>query len=86
MGLSTEMNNRFAAGPRLGTGERATHRPRVEYALVETDITDLAQAASRIEAFFIASPVSGIHQQVERVADELEHVAHAAGEQAAFVR
>ena len=50
MGLSTEMNNRFAAGPRLGTGERATHRPRVEYALVETDITDLAPAASRIEA------------------------------------
>jgi DNA-binding NtrC family response regulator len=42
------MNNRFVAGPRLG--ERAGHRPRLEYALVETDITDLAQAASRIEA------------------------------------
>jgi len=50
MGLSTEMNNRFAAGPRLGSGERANHRPRVEYALVETEITDLAHAASRIEA------------------------------------
>jgi DNA-binding NtrC family response regulator len=50
MGLSTEMNNRFAAGPRLGTADRASHRPRVEYAVVETDITDLAQAASRIEA------------------------------------
>lgn len=50
MGLSTEMNNTFAAPPRLATAERANHRPRVEYALVETDITDLAQAASRIEA------------------------------------
>jgi DNA-binding NtrC family response regulator len=51
MGLSTEMNGRFAAGPpRPGTGERASIRPRAEYSLVETDITDLAQAASRIEA------------------------------------
>ena len=48
MTLSAEVNSRLVGeGPRLGT--RGV-RPRVEYALVETDITDLAQAVSRIEA------------------------------------
>lgn len=51
MSLSTEMNGRFAADrPRSGSGERPDTRTRTEYALVETDITDLAQAVSRIEA------------------------------------
>ena len=36
--------------PRQGNGERTESKPRTDYALVETDITDLAQATSRIEA------------------------------------
>lgn len=51
MALSIDMHNRFAGErPRQGNGERINVRPRVDYALVETDITDLTQAASRIEA------------------------------------
>jgi len=52
MNLSSDMNRRIAERPRNGSGlrEKADPKPRAEYALVETDITDLAQAASRIEA------------------------------------
>ncbi len=51
MTLYTGMNSRVVGdGPRQRTGERADAGRRVEYALIETDITDLAQAASRIEA------------------------------------
>ncbi len=51
MALSTEVNRRFASErPRQAATEKTATRPRAEYALVETDITDLAQAASRIEA------------------------------------
>jgi DNA-binding NtrC family response regulator len=51
MNLSTEVNRRFVADrARPKNGDRTETRPRAEYALVETDITDLAQAASRIDA------------------------------------
>jgi DNA-binding NtrC family response regulator len=51
MNLSTEVNRRFVADrTRPKNGDRTETRPRAEYALVETDITDLAQAASRIDA------------------------------------
>ncbi len=51
MTFSTEVNRRsIGDSARQGTGERAEARPRADYALVETDITDLTQAASRIEA------------------------------------
>ena len=51
MALSTEVNRRLASErPRQAVAERVETRSRAEYALVETDITDLAQAASRIEA------------------------------------
>jgi DNA-binding NtrC family response regulator len=51
MDLPTELNRRFVGDrPRAGTGERAEARSGAEYALVETDITNLAQATSRIEA------------------------------------
>ena len=51
MNLSTEVNRRFVADrTRLKNGDRTEIRPHAEYALVESDITDLAQAASRIEA------------------------------------
>ena len=51
MNLSTEINRRFV-GPRArpANGERPEAQRRPEYSLIETDITDLAQAASRIEA------------------------------------
>ena len=51
MNLSTEVNRRFVADrTRPKNGDRTEARPRAEYALFETDITDLAQAASRIDA------------------------------------
>ena len=51
MTLTTEANGRSVGDrPRDGTSERADARPRPDYELVETDITDLAQATSRIEA------------------------------------
>lgn len=47
MTLSTEVNRRYVGDkPR----PKINPRPRAEYALVESDITDLAQAASRLEA------------------------------------
>lgn len=52
MNLSTEMNRRYVGDrPRLTAVEKSDPRPRPQdYSLVETDITDLAHAASRIEA------------------------------------
>ena len=52
MNLSTEMNRRYVGErPRLTAVEKSDSRPRTQdYTLVETDITDLAQATSRIEA------------------------------------
>src|SRR5688572_16113121 len=51
MNLSTEVNGRFAdTRPRPAAGKRRGIRPGADYALVETDVTDLAQATSRIEA------------------------------------
>jgi DNA-binding NtrC family response regulator len=52
MALSTEINRRYAGErPRPATNEKSESRgPRAEYALVETDITDLTQAVSRIDA------------------------------------
>src|SRR5215210_2719456 len=51
MNLSTEVNRRYVADrTRHKNGDRTESRSRTEYGLVETDITDLAQAASRIEA------------------------------------
>jgi DNA-binding NtrC family response regulator len=51
MNLSTEVNRRFVADrTRHKNGDRTDQRSRADYALIETDITDLAQAASRIEA------------------------------------
>ena len=47
LSTSTEMNGRYGGNrPRPRTAERTRH----DYTLIETDITDLAQAASRIEA------------------------------------
>ena len=45
MTLSTEVERR-----RVGERPRQDSRPRAEYVLAETDITDLTQATSRIEA------------------------------------
>lgn len=51
MDLSTEMNRRFGAErPRPVSAERSEQRARPDYVVVETDITDLAQAVTRIEA------------------------------------
>ena len=53
MNLSTEMNRRYVGDrPRLTAVEKSDSRPRSlpDYSLVETDITDLVQATSRIEA------------------------------------
>ncbi len=51
MDLTRNVNRLFSGDTsRKGNGERTDARPRIEYALVETDITDLAQAASRIDA------------------------------------
>ena len=50
MNLSPEPNRRYIERPRIKPGEKVEPRPRTDYALIETDITDLAQAASRIEA------------------------------------
>ncbi|HUR98121.1 MAG TPA: helix-turn-helix domain-containing protein [Pyrinomonadaceae bacterium] len=51
MNLSTEVNRRFVADrTRHKNGDRTESKPRGEYSLVETDITDLSQAASRIDA------------------------------------
>ena len=51
MNLSTEINRRFVGErARPANGERPEAQRRAEYSLIETDITDLAQAASRIEA------------------------------------
>ena len=50
MNLSPDPNQRYVGErPRVRTGETQI-RQRAEYALIETDITDLSQAASRIEA------------------------------------
>lgn len=51
MNLSTEMNRRYIGSrPRPTEVEKADPQAKQDYVLVETDITDLAQAASRIEA------------------------------------
>ena|SRR5688500_17271905 len=51
MNLSTEVNGSFVGTrPRQGASERSGMRTGTDYALVETDVTDLAQATSRIEA------------------------------------
>src|SRR5688572_25472426 len=51
MALYTEMNRRFAGDPpRPTSSERSEPRSRAEFALVETDVTDLSQAVSRIDA------------------------------------
>ncbi len=51
MNLSTEVNRMFGGDrPRQANGEKTDGRSRADYTLVETDITDLAQATSRIEA------------------------------------
>jgi len=50
MNLSPEPNQRYVDRLRSRPAERAELKPRTDYALIETDITDLAQAASRIDA------------------------------------
>jgi len=50
MNLSPETNGRYVDRLRSRPAENAGPRPRTDYALIETDITDLAQAASRIDA------------------------------------
>jgi len=51
MNLSTDINRRYIGNrPRPGEVERTETQPKRDYVLVEGDITDLAQAASRIEA------------------------------------
>jgi hypothetical protein len=51
MNLSSDANGRYAGDrSRVRTGESSQSKPRAEYALIETDITDLSQAASRIDA------------------------------------
>ena len=50
MNLSPEPNQRYVERPKLRQVEKGETRPRTDYALIETDITDLAQAASRIDA------------------------------------
>ena len=50
MNLSPETNGRYVDRLRSRPAENGGPRPRTDYALIETDITDLAQAASRIDA------------------------------------
>ena len=51
MNLSTEMNRRYIGNRQRPTEvEKADQQPKRDYVLVETDIIDLAQAASRIDA------------------------------------
>ena len=51
MNLSTDINRRYIGNrPRPAEVERTETQPKRDYVLVEGDITDLAQAASRIEA------------------------------------
>ena len=50
MNLSPEPNRRYVERPRLRSVEKGETRPLTDYALIETDITDLTQAASRIDA------------------------------------
>jgi DNA-binding NtrC family response regulator len=50
MNLSPEPNRRYVERPRLRQVEKGETRPRTDYTLIETDITDLTQAASRIDA------------------------------------
>lgn len=51
MNLSTDFNRRYIGNrPRPTEVERPELQTKQDYVLVETDITDLAQAASRIEA------------------------------------
>ena len=50
MNLSPEPSRRYAERPRLRQVEKGETRLPTDYALIETDITDLAQAASRIDA------------------------------------
>jgi DNA-binding NtrC family response regulator len=51
MALYTEINRRFAGErSRASVPEKTESRPRTDYSLVETDVTDLTQAVSRIEA------------------------------------
>ena len=51
MNLSTDFNRRYIGNrPRPAEVERSETQPKQDYVLVESDITDLAQAASRIEA------------------------------------
>ena len=50
MNLSPEASRRYADRARSRPAERPESKPRIDYALIETDITDLAQAASRIDA------------------------------------
>ena len=50
MNLSPEPNQRYVDRLRSRPADRSELKTRTDYALIETDITDLAQAASRIEA------------------------------------
>ena len=50
MNLSPEPNRRYVERPRLRSVEKGETRPPTDYALIETDITDLTPAASRIDA------------------------------------
>lgn len=50
MNLSPQTNRKYVDRPRLRPVEKNEARPRPDYTLIETDITDLTQAASRIEA------------------------------------
>jgi DNA-binding NtrC family response regulator len=50
MNLSPDPSRRYGERPRLRPVEKGETRQRTDYALIETDITDLAQATSRIEA------------------------------------
>ena len=51
MALYTEINRRFAdERPRPTSADKSEARPRAEYTVVETDISDLSQAVSRIDA------------------------------------
>lgn len=51
MNLSTDFNRRYIGNrPRPSEVDRSETQNKRDYVLVESDITDLAQAASRIEA------------------------------------
>jgi DNA-binding NtrC family response regulator len=51
MNLSADLSRRLNGDRVRADGPLKTnHRPRVDYALVETDITDLVQAESRVDA------------------------------------